>query len=68
MQEVATYWSPNPTSMMCAVCKTPHELLPAQETFVKGELPVEAFVGEYTALRKLYYQRELKRQAALQTL
>jgi hypothetical protein len=38
------------------------------ESFLKGDTSVEAFVSQYVQARRLYHQRELKRQAALQTL
>ena len=33
-----------------------------------GSTPIEAFVGPFTAKKKLFHQRELKRQAAQQIL
>ena len=38
------------------------------EKFLKGDLGVDAFVAPYVRTRTLYHTRELKRQAALQTL
>jgi hypothetical protein len=38
------------------------------ERFLKGDLSVDAFVAPYVRARALYHQRELKRQAAAQTL
>lgn len=39
-----------------------------QDAFKKGEVSSEAFVERYTQLRKVFHQRDLKCQAAGQTL
>ncbi|KAK9805423.1 hypothetical protein WJX73_004126 [Symbiochloris irregularis] len=39
-----------------------------QESFRRGDISTEAFVEQYTALRKTYHQMDLKCQAAQQTL
>ena len=39
-----------------------------QEAFQRGEVSSEAFVERYTALRKVFHQRDLKCQAARHTL
>ncbi len=38
------------------------------ERFVSGEGSVDAFVAEYVKLRTTFHERDLKRQAAEQTL
>ena len=38
------------------------------QRFLQGDLSVDAFVAPYVRARTLYHQRELKRQAAAQTL
>ena len=56
--------------MSCSVlgCATKWWRMCLQESFRRGELSSEAFVEQYTALRKLFHQRDLKCQAARQTL
>jgi hypothetical protein len=38
------------------------------DSFLQGEVSVDVFVPQYVKARSLFHQRELKRQAAQQTL
>lgn len=43
-------------------------LVQVYDGFLKGEKSVDVFVQEYVKTRNLFHQRELKKQAAQQTL
>lgn len=55
-------------SLSKAAAKADQDSDALYEKFASGECTVDAFVAQYVKGRKLYHQRELKCQAAQQTL
>ncbi len=45
-----------------------HWMMQVYESFLKGDVTVDVFVPQYVKARSLFHQRELKKQAAQQTL
>lgn len=55
-------------SLSKAAAKADEDSDALYEKFSCSEIPVDSFVAQYVRARKLYHQRELKCQAARQTL
>ena len=54
--------------MHCYCMHAERTYVQVYQRFLKGTLSVDAFVAPYVHARTLYHQREVKRQAAAQTL